>query len=453
MQVPLDWNAPGGRPISVFVRRFSPRGVPARGRLWALDGGPGEAGDGFVTGWFLETVLSAGFELIVPTHRGVGYGTALRCEGAVDLPSCLEALRGEWGDGIRHFDTHQAARDIVELAGAFPPEQGPDLLFGGSYGTAWVQRVLALEPALFQGGYVDSAAPLGLNFEELGRWSNDVGLALLQQCAEEPACGEQFPAGVLTTAQRVQESVAAGGGCLAQLDTDLTTLQARLSMLLEAIGERALIAPILRRLERCDASDVAELSHWLSREPPAPSLPRSYNGLLNIITIHRETYRVTKPTSDLAALASTHLFDSGGMMAMRERHELVVDKLGVDFPRPAPELEEHVYAGPLHIVQGGLDPRTPPSFATEIVNQWPVATVDVLVVPQGGHASVRFTATESGDAASCTEQWLAAFLRQPEAPFDAGCLLGVPPLDLAGDQTVTGAAATEAFGIDSVWGE
>lgn len=353
MQVPLDWDAPGGRPISVFVRRFSPQDVPAWGRLWALDGGPGDAGDGFVTGWFMETVLSAGFELIVPTHRGVGYGTALRSEDAVDLPGCLDALRDEWEDGIRHFDTHQAARDIVELARAFPPEQGPDLLFGGSYGTAWVQRVLAFEPALFQGAYVDSAAPLGLSFEELGRWSNDVGLALLQQCAEEPACDEHFSAGVLTTAEQVQASAAAGEGCLAQLDTDLATLQARLATLLEAVNERALIAPILRRLDRCDEGDIAALSHWLSREPPAPSLPRSYNGLLNIITIHRETYRVTKPTSDLAALASTHLFDSGGMMATRERHELVVDKLGMDFPRPAPELDAHAYAGPLHIVQGG----------------------------------------------------------------------------------------------------
>src|SRR5690606_20175999 len=90
-EVPLDWHAGESAAIRVFCRRFRPEG-PVRGQLWALDGGPGEAGDGFVAPQFRQTVLDAGYELIVPSHRGSAYGTTLACPGARDEASCVAEL-------------------------------------------------------------------------------------------------------------------------------------------------------------------------------------------------------------------------------------------------------------------------------------------------------------------------------------------------------------------------
>lgn len=464
VMVPLDWAEPAERSISLFVRRFTPKDGQTRGQLWALDGGPGDAGDVFSLGWFKETVLAAGFELLVPTHRGVSFGTTLRCDDATGLEQCLEELKETWGHGIRHFDTHQAAKDVVALAKGYrrstPGEDQSHLIFGGSYGGVWLQHVLVASPGLFDAAYLDSTAPMGSNFEAIGTWNNAVGERLLQRCDEQPACRAQFPEGAMKAAEQVRADLSSADGCFKQLALGAQApqaVQAGLATLLAGNQERVLVAPALRRLLRCNAQDVVQLNHWLagSKGPPkAPEpavAPRVHNGLINVVTLHRENYRPTLSPQALRTLASGLLFDSGAMVSMMERHQLATTAFGSEFPRADAAPGGVLFGGPLHIVQGALDARSNPTFTADLMTLWPNAAKDLVVVLEGGHGSPRFT--QLPDGSSCTIRWLTGFLANPSAPFDVGCIDGVPRMDLAGERPETKTQAKEVFASVSVWGE
>jgi hypothetical protein len=41
VRMPYRWDVTDGRSVSVFVKRYRPRGLVTRGQLWLLQGGPG----------------------------------------------------------------------------------------------------------------------------------------------------------------------------------------------------------------------------------------------------------------------------------------------------------------------------------------------------------------------------------------------------------------------------
>lgn len=78
-RVAADPSGLSGAPAAefqLFVRKFPATGQ-ARGQVWLVAGGPGESGASF---YGLLPVLRkafAGFDLLVPDHRGTGFST--RC--------------------------------------------------------------------------------------------------------------------------------------------------------------------------------------------------------------------------------------------------------------------------------------------------------------------------------------------------------------------------------------
>jgi alpha-beta hydrolase superfamily lysophospholipase len=76
--MPLDWSAPGGPAIPVFVSRARAFGV-GRGDLWLVQGGPGASADVF--GEFVDELraMVPGFDIYTIEHRGVGESARLGC--------------------------------------------------------------------------------------------------------------------------------------------------------------------------------------------------------------------------------------------------------------------------------------------------------------------------------------------------------------------------------------
>src|SRR5690606_19360598 len=89
-QVPLDWDDADAGYTSILLRRVVVDGA-ARGTLWALDGGPGFAGDSFLNETIIELVPEAKLNLMVPSHRGSLGQSALQCA----------ALRRDSAEGAR----------------------------------------------------------------------------------------------------------------------------------------------------------------------------------------------------------------------------------------------------------------------------------------------------------------------------------------------------------------
>lgn len=168
--MPLQPNDPEAGAVDLFVRKFpAPRG-PTTGQVWLIAGGPGESGASFYP--FLDTFRRAfpGMDLIIPDHRGTGYSTRLcPAEEAVES-SAGPALTGdEWGSCIgsmyrdiertHAFTTTNASLDLSRLITRFRGE-GSVQVYGVSYGTQLVLRMMQTAPLSLDGIILDGLVPL-----------------------------------------------------------------------------------------------------------------------------------------------------------------------------------------------------------------------------------------------------------------------------------------------------
>jgi pimeloyl-ACP methyl ester carboxylesterase len=335
---------------------------------------------------------------------------------------------------------------VAALAAAHAPRTpGTARVFGGSYGTVWLQRTVQAAPALFNGAYMEAAGDLGMNFERIGAWFDAAGQALLLRCDADAACAARFPDGAVAAAAEVHADALAGTGCAGTLGVGLTELQRLFSRLLQGTTERLWVAPLLYRLQRCSADDQRALRVALATPSAGPPTSPRFNALLNWAGIYRGLYHVTLSPAELDALTTEGLFDNGGMAALARRRALFPE----DFDDRSPAGDLASYTGPVHIVQGALDPLTPALLVPAITARWSGADVHTLVLPDGGHTSPRFTLRPDGER--CTMRWLAGFVVDPSAPFDLSCLDDVPTLDL-GVTLPASQELSEAFwGVRDPW--
>ncbi|MGN6252365.1 MAG: alpha/beta hydrolase [Marmoricola sp.] len=159
LQVPLDYDHPDGRAISLKVLRVPARDQAHRiGALVINPGGPGGSGVQYAqaaTAVFGEPVLDH-YDVVGFDPRGVGASTPLQCVGTAQLDALvsydpdpdtaaerdhLDELVHRFGAGCvrhdaglaRHMSTQEVARDMDILRGAL---RQPKLdYFGASYGT------------------------------------------------------------------------------------------------------------------------------------------------------------------------------------------------------------------------------------------------------------------------------------------------------------------------------
>jgi pimeloyl-ACP methyl ester carboxylesterase len=118
---PLDWDAPAGRQINLFVTHVVPTSSGVRRQVWFLDGGPGSWGVSLAQQIAERAELfGADTELLFPDHRGTGYSAPLTCDQPqYDFKQCIAELIQTWGkDGLAMFSATSAARDLQWLINA-----------------------------------------------------------------------------------------------------------------------------------------------------------------------------------------------------------------------------------------------------------------------------------------------------------------------------------------------
>ena len=157
-RLPLRHEAPDRGTVDVAVRRF-PAADPAgrRGEVWLVAGGPGEPGAAFFP--LLPTFHRAfpQYDLVIPDHRGTGGSTRLcPAEESADSADGHALAPDEWGPCIgamyadpartTAFSTTQAAQDLAALLARHHGD-GEVLVYGVSYGTQLVLRMLQITPA------------------------------------------------------------------------------------------------------------------------------------------------------------------------------------------------------------------------------------------------------------------------------------------------------------------
>jgi pimeloyl-ACP methyl ester carboxylesterase len=491
LTVPLDWDAPGGEKINVFVARTRATASPARGQLWFLQGGPGSSGAVFAersaegqADSLVDDYHAAfpDFDLYVIDHRGVGLSTRLGCpdferEGSEagaalsgsETPKCLDAVKAQWGERLRFFSSQAAARD---LAAATDVTRAPDqalYVYSVSYGTYWAIQYLKARPADATGVVLDSIATPGVQFfNDFGLQPAKVAEKLAALCAADALCAQKFGpdpwARALEVVGKVRQGqcfdglkaadaadVAARGGDPATDGSfpDVATY----ANVVEQFGRLAiqfrslntLLFPLLYRLERCEPADadavyrfLLEVSRRLDRPDPAAHLD---SDMLRLHVGISELYDpAAPPRADIERACDEAPFCS-----------LPIDVVYRDvWPRYAPPADVWQWpdtAVPILAMNGELDPQTPVEKAEQIRGNLRAPTQSFVRVPFGTHAVLINSPVAAPDAATCGRQMIDAFLRDPAAPPATACLSDL----LRPSFTRSAEFAGTFFGSGDIW--
>ncbi|KAL3658221.1 hypothetical protein V7S43_016850 [Phytophthora oleae] len=282
--------------VDIFVKRMLAASDSDNAtNVWVLQGGPGYSSTAMESLMIdLYDQLEGAMNVYTMDHRGTGRSTFLDCVAAqatttgsphghsidpAEVPSCAKDLQFKYGD-LAAFSVTSAATDLAVMISEYS-NGANTTVYGVSYGTAWVERLIHLNPPTVTGYVLDSiAVSSGASrdkFEYFSTWNIDfgeVGDAFLALCEEDDECKARFePKGLTNTLGDLLETFdKEPNSTCAVLMNNLTTnlideppaliLRSALGALLQRLTLRKLIAPLVYRLSRCSLEDVEVLTYF-----------------------------------------------------------------------------------------------------------------------------------------------------------------------------------------------
>lgn len=438
--VPADWDAPAGPTIQLFVKRWPVLETPAPHHFWLVQGGPGSASvewDGRVKRLGMD-LPEAQFYFLDP--RGTGRSTRLGCptqedpqsDGGISVtlaewPACLDAVKAAHGDLLPYFTTTQTARDLGALVQAASGAAAKRSVMGQSYGTTLVQRWLHFFPDLASSVILDSLANPGTTFDDFTEQSDRVGHDYLDLCAADPACSGKLGPDPGKTADEAFAAAFETGACpaLTQAGLDRAGLARALYTMLTFVEYRAMIPPVLHRLARCNAEDVAALTFLKAQLTPGATadLAETLFGEVlyhHIVLSEMWDGSLGSPAEHLAALQSVEFgLISVDLDTLRPTWPVYGgDPLAAAYP---------VTEVPLLMANGTLDAQTPLVTALLAKDHYTGASQHFLVVPGAPHGALGGEPW-SKPSAPCSVQITLGFLADPSAPIAEDCFALADPV-------------------------
>ena len=397
VQAPLDYGRAGGERIDLFVREFPVRGR-SRGQVWLVAGGPGESGASFYP--LLATLRSvfAGYELIVPDHRGTGFSTRLCPDEESPASPGGAALQGaEWETCFAEmranaartssFTITNAARDLQGLMDRYG--RGRVLLYGVSYGTQLVLRMLTVAPPRrLDGVILDSLVPP----ETTDAWDlshrsavvDAVGRRVLADCDARNSCRNM----VGGSAEAALRAIEADPKLSAMVPGGRPKLF--FGMLLDVPQLRAQIPAIIAGLRKGDAraaqSAAAGLTAFAAASDRYPQSPPSI-PLVSLISASENNARPGLTKSQVEAEAAPLLFTSS-------LPDQLVGGASNAYPRDAAFGRHPSSRPPMLVLQGDMDPKTPYEGAVAHIRLLPDPRAIHLVTIEGGPHFLLLTAPD-----------------------------------------------------------
>jgi len=340
-------------------------------------------------------------------------------------------------------------------------------VYGVSYGTALVERLMHLAPAEVTGYALDgiattSGAPSN-EFPFISKWDTsfgEVGDAFLALCEEENSCKPRFkPRGLRRTLQSLLHQVDADPtSTCAQIFNSTNTqlgdgppsfaLRYALDTLLKDSYLRTLIPPITYRLDRCAPEDVDVLNYF-ALNLPTIAAPKSQDSafestLLYYLIMYSEMWESPSPSvvELKARFEDTRIGDAGVYLmhgqycAFSKEKSASCKKLGVGtYNAHGIIYERDQYwnktatippqASAL-LLSGKLDPQTPHKYAEYLLNVLDGEKKELVTFDYASHGTVASTQMVADDPFSetCGMKVLASYVRNGGdlAKLDKSCV-------------------------------
>ncbi|MFK7984999.1 MAG: alpha/beta fold hydrolase [Sandaracinaceae bacterium] len=456
-EVPLHWSDREGERIVLFLKRY--RGEPGGGQAWFLTGGPGQAASDLepLVDQLIGRDPTRSYYLL--DHRGVGRSTRLRCEGSEGIESpnsiglgegeiaaCLEEVRAAWTDDqLAGFSTVNAAHDLGQLIGLLRVDDETVSLWGGSYGTLWLERYLGLYPEQPDAA-VFSALALDVDLLSVDRYVDDVTRRWLDACDADAECGERFQATFSRRAREVVSEVFSGPDAalcpeIAALDLDVDILKPFFGQIFGDLQGRSFYAPMVYRIARCEPRDVAAMENIIMALSPPPGPPQIPLGVRQWGFVLSENIAVSELTSDLDA--ATIEADYANAIAVQGPTPRLIESRAL-WPRyDAPPFSTSDYQGAVLMLHGEYD-FLPEAAYQRLVDHYldTNPNADFVLIPGGPHS----LESPTTDGQQCGLELILSRLYDPSAPV-SDCTSRVEPLRFAPPP----ALSTALFGTDDPW--
>ncbi|RLN78929.1 hypothetical protein BBJ28_00015334 [Nothophytophthora sp. Chile5] len=304
--------------IELFVRRLlADPGDDDAPSLWLLQGGPGGTSVAMedVMGT-LSDFASGAVNFYTMDHRGTGRSNYLECVAAQaladgspgqtsitleELPECAQDVLFEMDDQSAAYSVTSAAKDLVFLLDTIHGvDASPNVfVYGVSYGTYLVERVMHLAPSQVRGYVLDGVvAEAGADPSArttFSHWNQNLQAPtrrLLELCAQQPdscplalSSDEDVIDQVLAMYDALDAQDPSDNSCTALLtwyfgvELPSQALRFLLSSMVALSETRLMIPSVLARVQRCSDNDFEEIEALLD------PLWRTLEGVASIASL------------------------------------------------------------------------------------------------------------------------------------------------------------------------
>ncbi|TYZ61482.1 hypothetical protein PybrP1_008945 [[Pythium] brassicae (nom. inval.)] len=505
------------RTIDVFVKRVAATAPATKKQkaLWVLQGGPGASStamEGLMDSLYRE--LDGHVSIYTMDHRGTGRSHRLICDaaqagtvgspsgasiGVDEVPACIQDVRFQIDNQTAAFSVTSAAMDLKSVIESHLADQDV-FVYGLSYGTYLVERLVHFAPAVVKGFSVDGiVSEFGADADAratYSNWDRDVGVVadrFLAHCLKDALCGALFPGvhdlGAFTRALYEQLDAAARtpgtNACADALARSGATRRRPSYLLRTTFGEyladdvwRTVIPAVIHRAARCSKQDAAALRVFASAWDGAEDSDDGDGGVTEsdmdrVLYMSEMLYNVIvfsemweSPSPDKATLVRWY---ENATMASDNYYVLPyyclftgsTEKACAELTHLPPSLP-FAYTRdqywnvpatlparvPMLLLVGGLDVQTRRAYGA---NEYKDVTGDKMLVDFefASHCTTFSTPTKSGRG-SCGMLVLASFVRENGAlaKVDTSCVGDTYALSFR-DSVVK---AEELFGQSSLYG-
>ncbi|CAI5739558.1 unnamed protein product [Hyaloperonospora brassicae] len=341
------------------------------------------------------------------------------------------------------------------------------IVYGVSYGTMVVERLMHLNPSNVTGYVLDSIVTSSgtqadkADISDSDTDTGEVGEHFMDLCEQDKDCGSHFQfTNLLTTLRNTYSSFDTdpNSTCAALIlngteDKPSDAIRYTLGSLLGDSSLRLLIPPLVYRLNRCDANDVNVLTHYFERKnapyPWTNSDPHGTSDLILHLVVFSEMWETPTPSyADLmyrftnASVASDGVFIFlPSFCAYSKEKSPGCDEHGVgnyeadgilysrdQYWNKTAALPEQAS---VLLMNGKLDPLTPYKYAESLFKALDTPRKELVAFDYASHALMGATPYADGTKV-CAMDLLASYVANNGDLdlLDKSCMSEMPTLDM-----------------------